>query len=101
MLTEEFKEKVRNHIIDQSPAVKNLGIVVANSKPVTNVTNFVKKVKPENIFSGVTSVGATAYVSTVDEDGNGVADIAEKGINAYKGALKHIDFVKDLVDMLS
>ena len=28
MLTEEFKEKVRSHIIEQSPAVKNLGIVM-------------------------------------------------------------------------
>jgi len=67
----------------------------------TKVVNNIGKLGRDNIIAGATSLGATAYVATTDGDGNGIVDIAEKGVNAYKNALGRIDAIKDFVDLVS
>jgi hypothetical protein len=61
----------------------------------------VQKLGKENIVAGAASVGATAYVARTDGNGNGIPDIAEKGVNAYKNALSKMDALKEVVDLVS
>ena len=68
---------------------------------LTSAVNNISKLGRDNIIAGATSLGATAYVATTDGDGNGIPDIAEKGVNAYKNALGRIDAIKDFVDLVS
>ena len=60
-----------------------------------------QKIGKANIAGAATAVAGGAYISNVDSDKNGVADILEKGVNAYKGALSQIGAIGAVVDLVS
>ena len=64
-------------------------------------TNFVDKYGRDNVIAGIASLGTTAYVATTDGNGDGIPDIAEKGVNAYKNTLGRVDAIKDFIDLVS
>ena len=61
----------------------------------------IKEIGVDNIVAGATSLGATAYVARTDGNGDGIPDIAEKGVNAYKNAINQVDVLKEFVDLVS
>ena len=65
---------------------------------------FVDPNNKENVIralSGIGAIAGTAYVSSTDANGDGVADIAQKGINAYKGAVDKLGIVGEAIRVLS
>ena len=62
---------------------------------------FVKKAGAENVVSGAVALGTTARVLKEDGNNNGIPDIMEKGVNAYKNVLNEADMLKEVVDTFS
>ncbi len=62
---------------------------------------FINKVGAANLAGGATAIAGTAYVASTDSNENGIADIAEKGVNAYKGAVEKLGVVKTVVDAIA
>ena len=74
----------------------------AKDKILNNpVGDFAKKLGTSNIFAGAVTLGATARILKEDGNNNGIPDIMERGINAYKSILKEADLAKQVVDTLS
>jgi len=99
---------IKSDIIKNAVPVKFLGNLkeqitkIPGVKAVQQGTKtLVEKVKPENLFAGAASLGATTYVATTDGNNNGIPDIAEKGVNAYKNAIKQLDVIKEVVDLVA
>ena len=70
--------------------------------------NYIKlrdKSGAENLITnaaGLTAVAAVApEVISVDGNNDGVSDIAQKNVNAYKNALKNVGIVSEIVDALA
>ena len=73
-------------------------------KPIlTAKTN--KKTDAENLITnaaGLTAVAAVApEVISVDGNNDGVSDIAQRNVNAYKNALKNVGIVSEIVEALA
>ncbi len=110
-IASKFGEIVTNSKITQKTVeiAKNLEGKAANkidgNKILSSVAKYAKaafqKVGAKNIIAGATSIGATTYVAHTDGNSNGIPDIAEKGVNAYKNALNHMDAIKEVVDLIS
>ncbi len=66
---------------------------------VSNVIN--KAGGAQNIAGAVTAIGGTAYVTSVDGNGDGISDIAQKGVNAYKNAIHQAGVVGELIEALT
>ena len=98
-ITQKLQNKITNKIADN----KVLSRITSIGKEVIvdNVAKLINKIGVENTVAGAASIGATAYVARTDGNGNGIPDIAEKGVNAYKNALSHIDAIKEVVDLVS
>lgn len=62
---------------------------------------FISKVGAGNLAGGASALAGTYVVAGTDSNDNGVADIAEKGINAYKGAIQNLGVVREIVEALS
>ena len=60
-----------------------------------------QKVGKANIAGAATAAAGSVYISNVDSDKNGVADILEKGVNAYKGAITKMGAIGAVVDLVS
>ena len=60
-----------------------------------------QKVGKANIAGAATAAAGSVYISNVDSDKNGVADILEKGVNAYKGAISKMGAIGAVVDLVS
>ena len=72
------------------------GLKTAAKKVVETI-----KKHPDNAASILSAAAGTAYVATSDSDENGVADIAEKGVNAVKGAVQKINVISDAIETLT
>lgn len=61
----------------------------------------IKKAGLDNLAGAATAIAGTCVVANTDSNGDGVADIGQKGVNAYKGALEGAGFLHQLADIIS
>ena len=54
-----------------------------------------------NIVGGALAAGGVARIATVDGNGDGVKDITQKNVNAYKSAIEGIDIIQAVAKTLS
>ncbi len=59
------------------------------------------KNNPQTSVSAAAALAGTAYVASSDSDSNGTLDIAEKGTNAVKGAVKKISILTEAIEGLT
>ena len=69
------------------------------------VINKVKAQSPETLIKNSAGLASMALlgrqVSTVDGNGDGIADIAQKDVNAYKNAIGSLGLFSDIIDAIS
>lgn len=80
--------------------VQNLAKKVTDAGSTIN-KEIISKVGAGNLAGGASALAGTYLVAGTDSNDNGVADIAEKGINAYKGAIQNLGIVREVVEALS
>lgn len=100
---QNFAGAVKN-LANSYKLTSNISKTLSSAKDkVTNsiVGEFAKKAGAENIFAGATTLGVTARVLKEDGNENGIPDIMERGVNAYKNVLKEADLAKEVIDTLS
>ena len=82
-------------------AAESVGQRIASNETALKIGEIAKKIGPEKTVAGLATLGVTAYVARSDGDYNGIPDIAEKGVKAYKDAIFQIDAIKDIVELIS
>lgn len=99
------------------PAKGKVKTVIENSKLLNNINekaktiinnlttkdNFVvNKLKDKaNVAGVIGAVAGTTYVATTDGNEDGVADIAQKGVNAYRNAIEKLEPLAEAIKVLS
>ncbi len=104
-----FVKKKAPNLNIKLPAIKE-GSLLAKTKNVaqksvarvqSTTARLIEKYGAEKVFTTGTGIAAAATlvpdIVTVDKNKNGIADIAEKKINAYEGALKSARICSDIV----
>ena len=91
-LTEKISPKVKNFVSQNTVKAKTFG------------TGLVEKYGAEKLFTvgtGVLTAAALAPdIVKADANGDGIADIADKRINAYSSALKSVGIFEEIVNVL-
>ncbi len=72
------------------------GLKTAAKKVVETI-----KKHPDNAASILGAAAGTAYVAATDYDENGIPDIAEKGVNAVKGAVQRFNGFSAAIETLT
>lgn len=93
-----FDGKLANSIKD---AASKTGKYLGNTKNIINDKLISKLGGSSNVAGIATAAVGSAFVATTDSNNDGVADIAQKGVNAYKAALQRAGVVGELIEALT
>ena len=85
------------------PKVKNEKAAQFVSNAYKQVASFAAKCKanPENVAGGIAALTLAPAIITADGNQDGVADIAQKNINAYSSALKSAEIFADMFESIA
>ena len=81
--------------------VKNGKVAKIAGKTANVVKSGINKVGAANVLAGIGGIAGATYISKTDSNNDGVADIAQKGVNAYKGAIDKMGIIGDAIQALS
>ena len=74
---------------------------LSKNAQLSKIGDIAKRIGAGNIVAGATSIAATSYVATTDGNNNGVADIAERGVNAYTNAVKGVQAANEVLQLIA
>ena len=55
----------------------------------------------QKLAAGIGATVGAIYIASVDANEDGVSDIAQKGVNAYKGAISKLALINEALKILS
>lgn len=104
------KENAAEFVKKQTSKIKAPKITIKNEKAAQFVSNAYKQVasfaakckaNPENVAGGIAALTLAPAIITADGNQDGVADIAQKNINAYSSALKSAEIFADMFESIA
>lgn len=81
--------------------VRNSKVADIAGKFAESVKGGINKVGAKNVAAGVGGAAGVAYISKTDSNNDGISDLAQKGVNAYKGTVERLGAIGEAIKVLS